>query len=169
MRLSTCIHIATYAFLTKELNAFALLKSEATRRISINRLSDSFLDDPVILDMSTLTVNGSIHIQNENENSIDRVNNRHSSSDWVHNIASLPKSSVLQEIMNPVLSITAWSSMISIVHRLLTLSSNPMCNNLALNMCIPTQVHSFLVSSLGLLLVFRTNSAYQRFVVSCRS
>jgi len=31
-------------------------------------------------------------------------------------------------------------------------------------MCIPTQPHSLLVSSLGLLLVFRTNSAYQRFV-----
>jgi len=33
----------------------------------------------------------------------------------------------------------------------------------ARNMCIPVQAHSLTVSALGLLLVFRTNSAYQRF------
>ena len=31
-------------------------------------------------------------------------------------------------------------------------------------MCIPPTAHSLMVSALGLLLVFRTNSAYQRFV-----
>jgi len=31
------------------------------------------------------------------------------------------------------------------------------------SLCIPTAPHSLMVSSLGLLLVFRTNSAYQRF------
>jgi predicted membrane chloride channel (bestrophin family) len=30
---------------------------------------------------------------------------------------------------------------------------------------IPSSAHGFVVSSLGLLLVFRTNSAYQRFLV----
>jgi predicted membrane chloride channel (bestrophin family) len=32
-------------------------------------------------------------------------------------------------------------------------------------MCMSSKPHSFLVSALGLLLVFRTNSAYQRFAV----
>lgn len=35
----------------------------------------------------------------------------------------------------------------------------------AKHMCLPTTPHSLMVSALGLLLVFRTNSAYQRFAV----
>ena len=96
------------------------------------------------------------------------VNNRHAAGDWLHNIASLPNSSVLREIRNPVLSITAWSTAVSIIHKLLSTSTQSSALKIASDMCIGSQVHSFMVSSLGLLLVFRTNSAYQRFMVSWR-
>mmetsp|Transcript_4246 Transcript_4246/g.11786 ORF Transcript_4246/g.11786 Transcript_4246/m.11786 type:complete len:379 (+) Transcript_4246:721-1857(+) len=52
-----------------------------------------------------------------------------------------------------------WSSIVSFIHRML-LKKNPA---LAGHMSIPTAPHSLMVSALGLLLVFRTNSAYQRF------
>lgn len=37
---------------------------------------------------------------------------------------------------------------------------------MAMGMCLPAGPHGMMVSMLGLLLVFRTNSAYQRFAVS---
>ena len=97
---------------------------------------------------------------------------RHSSKDWMHNLASLPKSTVLREIANPILSVTLWATFLSIVHYKLsncatsTSPSNFMFQKLAGYMCVSGEVHKFLASSLSLLLVFRTNSAYQRFVVS---
>ena len=94
------------------------------------------------------------------------VNNRHSASDWLHNVLSLPKSSVLKDIQNPVITIAAWSTIVSIAQRCLASSSMRVCQQMATNMCIGSTPHNFLVSSLGLLLVFRTNSAYQRFYVS---
>jgi predicted membrane chloride channel (bestrophin family) len=71
----------------------------------------------------------------------------------------------LKEICNPVLSLTSWASIFAIAHRFMATSSIPLLNSISTNMSIGLGVHSFLVSSLGLLLVFRTNSAYQRFVV----
>ena len=95
------------------------------------------------------------------------INNRHSAGDWLYNVFSLPKSSVLKEIRSPVLTIAAWSGVVSVIHRTLQQQTqSTLCQRLARNMCIGATPHSFLVSSLGLLLVFRTNSAYQRFNVS---
>lgn len=94
------------------------------------------------------------------------LNNRHSASDWLYNVLSLPKSSVLRDIRNPVLSIAAWSGVVSVIQKILASSSSRILQGLSTNMCIGATPHSFLVSSLGLLLVFRTNSAYQRFYVS---
>lgn len=91
------------------------------------------------------------------------VNNRYSASDWLHNVFTLPKSSVLKDIRNPVITIAVWSTVVSILHRFLLRSSNKLVGKIASDMCIGGAPHSFLVSSLGLLLVFRTNSAYQRF------
>ena len=93
------------------------------------------------------------------------LNNRHSSKDWLYNLRSLPRSSVLQEIKNPVLALAGWATTLSVIQRVLSISSNPTFQAFASNMCVPHSAHSFLVSSLGLLLVFRTNSAYQRFLV----
>jgi hypothetical protein len=95
------------------------------------------------------------------------INNRHSASDWLYNVMSLPKSSVLRDIRNPVLTIAVWGTLVSILQRFLaTRSSSRMLQAMAANMCVGPTPHNFLVSSLGLLLVFRTNSAYQRFYVS---
>ncbi len=92
--------------------------------------------------------------------------NRHSAKDWLHNIVTIQKSTVLREIRSPVLTITAWSAFVAIAHKVMMSSTSKLCRTVAANMCVPAQAHSLLVSSLGLLLVFRTNSAYQRFVVS---
>jgi hypothetical protein len=90
------------------------------------------------------------------------INNRHAASDWFYNIKSLPHSEVLREVKSPVVAVAAFSTVVSLVHHLV--------GNI---ICIPGTAHGFLVSALGLLLVFRTNSAYQRFNVSipaqCRS
>jgi predicted membrane chloride channel (bestrophin family) len=53
---------------------------------------------------------------------------------------------------------TLWATIISLIYKFLP------NRDIAKKMIIPTQPHSLLTSSLGLLLVFRTNSAYQRFV-----
>lgn len=84
-------------------------------------------------------------------------NNRHSSSDWLYNVQSLPQSQVLREVRGPVLASAGWALVVSLVQRVVPVS-----------LSIPATAHGFLVSALGLLLVFRTNSAYQRFYVSFR-
>jgi len=144
-------------------HAFAPQKQSA--RLQSTKMADSFIEETTLTSMPTFNIDRPSMIK-KCRSSAGRVNNRHSSRDWIHNVASLPRSSVLREIMNPVLSITAWSTVVSVAHRLMQASSSSLWNNFAINMCVPTSVHSFLVSSLGLLLVFRTNSAYQRFVVS---
>lgn len=93
----------------------------------------------------------------------DPSDQRYSASDWWHNMKSLPRSSILREIKGPVLTLMAWSTFISAIHQTLLLSSKTA--QLAKYLCISSTPHSFLVSALGLLLVFRTNSAYQRFAV----
>jgi len=93
-----------------------------------------------------------------------QVNHRHSAKDWMYNVRSLPQSTILREVRNPVLTIIAWSTLVSVLHKLFLRSVT--FRHLALHMQVGPSAHSFLVSSLGLLLVFRTNSAYQRFAVS---
>jgi predicted membrane chloride channel (bestrophin family) len=84
---------------------------------------------------------------------------RYSSRDWFHNTISLPNSAILRDIRSPVISMTAWATFLSILHQKL-LNTNPAAAQL---MYIPSVPHSFMMSALGLLLVFRTNAAYQRF------
>lgn len=84
---------------------------------------------------------------------------RYSSSDWWHNTMSLPNSAILKAIRGPVLFMTLWAGILSVVHRRLLLV-NPGAAEL---ISIPLATHSLMVSALSLLLVFKTNSAYQRF------
>ncbi|KAG7369122.1 bestrophin, RFP-TM, chloride channel [Nitzschia inconspicua] len=84
---------------------------------------------------------------------------RYSSSDWWHNTMSLPSSAILRAIRGPVFFMTLWAAILSIIHRRLVLT-NPGAAEL---MSIPLAPHSLMVSALSLLLVFKTNSAYQRF------
>lgn len=85
---------------------------------------------------------------------------RYSSSDWLHNTRNLPSSEILRSVRGPVLAMSSWATFLAFVHQRLSIT-NPRAAAL---MCIPPTVHSLMVSALGLLLVFRTNSAYQRFV-----
>lgn len=94
------------------------------------------------------------------------LNSRHSASDWLYNVKSLPQSSVLREIKHPVLAVAGWSLVVSLFHAALKASHSGVAQSVARNICISGAPHSLLVSALGLLLVFRTNSAYQRFNVS---
>lgn len=87
-------------------------------------------------------------------------NNQYAANDWLHNTINLPNSAILKSILYPVLSISIWASLISALQLLLVRRGKVA---LAEMMCIPVTPHSLMVSALGLLLVFRTNSAYQRF------
>ncbi|KAI2489299.1 chloride channel [Fragilaria crotonensis] len=73
---------------------------------------------------------------------------------------TLPKSSILKEIKGPVIAVTIWSTFISLIHLFLRQRN---MTQAAKAMTISSKPHALLVSALGLLLVFRTNSAYQRF------
>jgi len=85
---------------------------------------------------------------------------RYSADDWWQNVKSLPRSTILRAIQGPVVTIMVWSLVVSSVYTLLRQVS---LASIADRMVMSSQPHSFLVSALGLLLVFRTNSAYQRF------
>jgi predicted membrane chloride channel (bestrophin family) len=87
----------------------------------------------------------------------DPKDHRYSASDWLHNIYSIPRSTILRDIKAPVLTIFFWGIFVSLVHKILKIY------DAAHIMCVSPTPHSFLMSALGLLLVFRTNTAYQRF------
>jgi len=84
---------------------------------------------------------------------------RYSSRDWLHSAITLPNSAILKDIRSPVIAITSWATFLSLLHNKL-LATNPAA---AAHMYFPAAPHSLMMSALGLLLVFRTNSAYQRF------
>ena len=90
----------------------------------------------------------------------DPSDNRYAASDWLQNMRSIPRSTVLKAVRGPVVAIVAWSSLVSIVHRVAMVRG---WTRFATSLCLSSRPHSFLVSALGLLLVFRTNTAYQRF------
>lgn len=72
---------------------------------------------------------------------------------------TLPNSAILKAIRGPVSFMTLWAGFLSILHRRLLLT-HPVAAEL---MSLPQAPHSLMVSALSLLLVFKTNSAYQRF------
>jgi len=85
---------------------------------------------------------------------------RYASRDWLHNTINLPNSVILRSIQFPVFFMAFWGFGISILYSTLRRKGR---EELASRLCMPTAPHSLMVSALGLLLVFRTNSAYQRF------
>lgn len=88
---------------------------------------------------------------------------RYSSSDWIHNTLSLPNSAILKSIRSPVLAVTAWATFLSLLHQHFLHTPHHLFLKTAQSMYLPSTAHSLMMSALGLLLVFRTNSAYQRF------
>jgi len=88
---------------------------------------------------------------------------RYSSKDWFHSFVTLPNSQILHDIKSPVLAITCWATFLSLVHRKLlkTQTTNAVSQFFLEHFYIPSTPYSLTMSALGLLLVFRTNSAYQ--------
>lgn len=90
---------------------------------------------------------------------------RYSSDDWFHITVTLPNSAILRAIRGPVLAVTGWATFLSILHEwMLRRKTAALSTFLMKYWYLPiTQPHALTMSALGLLLVFRTNSAYQRF------
>ena len=95
---------------------------------------------------------------------------RISASDWSHNILNLVSSRILRDIRSPVLFSCLWASFWSVIYKSLIAAGESantkvadLASRAASSMVIPTTAHSVMVSAMSLLLVFRTNSAYQRF------
>ena len=86
---------------------------------------------------------------------------RYSSRDWFHSTITLPNSAILRDIRNPVLAVTTWATFWSLLHHYLLKHGSTAAA--AGHLYLPSAPHSLMMSALGLLLVFRTNSAYQRF------
>lgn len=100
----------------------------------------------------------------------DKDPGRISASDWSHNILNLLNSRILRDIRSPIIFSCIWATFWSVVYKSLISagqSPNKKIADLAIRtastMVIPTTAHSVMVSAMSLLLVFRTNSAYQRF------
>lgn len=91
------------------------------------------------------------------------ADHRYSASDWWQIIKSLPSSSILRTTRGPVLAVMAWSSFLLAVHSVLCLTGYSWVAK-ALNDALPSSLpHSATVNAIGLLLVFKTTSAYQKF------
>lgn len=85
---------------------------------------------------------------------------RYAASDWLHNTMNIHNSAILYAVRGPVASMTIWAAFIALTRKWLLTSGHL---RLANQMCLTPGPHGMMVSMLGLLLVFRTNSAYQRF------
>lgn len=79
------------------------------------------------------------------------------SSLWFHTLLTIPKSTLLRRIWQPVLCITSWSGLIAFLVRFGFVRQSGV-----LGFLLWPKVHTLLGGALGLLLVFRTNSAYSR-------
>lgn len=77
---------------------------------------------------------------------------RYSSDQWIECLISLPKSNVIKLIGKSLLFMAAWTALLTWLYK----RSLIVCK-------IPPTVHTILGSALSLLLVFRTNSSYDRF------
>ena len=75
------------------------------------------------------------------------------SKDWLHCLSTWPQSYVLRRIANPLASIVVWSSLVAAWYAVF----NPVAKPLG------TGMHTLVGGALSLLLVFRTNTAYNRF------
>uniref|UniRef100_A0A7S2V4G3 Uncharacterized protein n=1 Tax=Fibrocapsa japonica TaxID=94617 RepID=A0A7S2V4G3_9STRA len=76
---------------------------------------------------------------------------RYTSQDWAKNLVSIPKSVVLQNVQSHVLWNTAWAAVITFLYNIGDLQA------------LTPLPHQLMATALGLLLVFRTNAAYDRF------
>eukprot|EP01041_Mallomonas_annulata_P006539 gene6539-13233_t len=76
---------------------------------------------------------------------------RYSTKDWWHNLKTMKSSRLLKRIRGVITANTLWSIVVCVVHSIFRFNSPG------------SKAHALLGSALGLLLVFRTNTAYNRF------
>ncbi len=76
--------------------------------------------------------------------------------DWLSHLFDI-RGSMLPEIMWRVATCVAWSLAVTAAHEILSR------NIKGFSLAVPTTVHTLVGTALGLLLVFRTNSSYDRF------
>jgi hypothetical protein len=164
MRIQACVALVAL-FLASESESFSTTTVRSTSRRSLQQQQQSRKRQ---LPPSVAAFLHSSHYDESNESfgGLDKVNNRHSASDYWYNIRTLPSSCILRDIGNPVWAVFGWSTVVSVAHCLMAKSGRSFLQSMASKLCVSSAAHSFLVSSIGLLLVFRTNSAYQRFNVS---
>ena len=104
-----------------------------------------------------------------------REKGRVTANDWKHNIGNLFASTILRDVRDPVLCLFTWATTWSASYKILSkvASGAISCKSdsfiaasqyFVRHASLPSLPHTIMVSSLSLLLVFRTNSAYQRFV-----
>jgi predicted membrane chloride channel (bestrophin family) len=102
--------------------------------------------------------------RNKNPQYYENADQRYQASDWWEIMKSLPTSTILQATKWPVLTVMAWSVLLSAVH--CTFACIGYTGKLAQTLLCPipsTIPHAATVTALGLLLVFRTTTAYQKF------
>jgi len=76
---------------------------------------------------------------------------RYSTRDWLHNLKTIRTSRLLKRIRGVIIFNTLWSITVFVLHLYFRFNTPG------------SKAHSLLGSALGLLLVFRTNTAYNRF------
>lgn len=76
--------------------------------------------------------------------------------DWRSHLLDI-RGSMLPEIIGRVLSCVAWAAAVTIAHEFL------IRHKAGFSLAVPPLVHTLVGTALGLLLVFRTNSSYDRF------
>mmetsp|Transcript_3318 Transcript_3318/g.4262 ORF Transcript_3318/g.4262 Transcript_3318/m.4262 type:complete len:419 (+) Transcript_3318:163-1419(+) len=76
---------------------------------------------------------------------------RYTTRDWFHNLSTIPSSYTLQRIRQPIFLTMVWTLIVHTTRHFLGFPG------------LSPKAHTFVSSALGLLLVFRTNAAYNRF------
>jgi len=79
---------------------------------------------------------------------------RYASNDWVLCLSSLPTSRILKQVKFFIIFTTFWSTFLVILKQ-----------KFSLMLPISTIPHSLASTALGLLLVFRTNASYDRYLI----
>ncbi|CAN0158157.1 unnamed protein product, partial [Phaeothamnion confervicola] len=85
-----------------------------------------------------------------------QVPRRYSNRDWWDNVINLPKSRLLEKIRGHLAFNTAWAAAVSLAHALTP-------SHVFDDLHVSTVPHTTMAGALSLLLVFRTNAAYDRF------
>ena len=78
---------------------------------------------------------------------------RYASADWLSCMRSLPSSRILARTRSPILAFTGWAALLWLMTKLFRI-----------NWLLPAAVSTVMGPTISLLLVFRTNSSYERFL-----